>query len=665
MLTELHIRDFAIIDELQLHFAPGFSALTGETGAGKSIIVDAVELVLGGRADATSVRAGADRAIIEAVFRLEPGQRAAIDLVLGREGLEGDDPGLLLLGREVRLSGRNVCRVNGRAVTLALLRQVAEGLVDIHGQSEHLSLLRVREHVNLLDRYAELWPLRVQVAELAGRVREIRRELADLVLREQELAHRADLLQFQIGEIGAAALQFGEEKELLKERLRLTHAEQLTALVSEALCTLEEGEGQAVAALDLLGAALRALEGLARVDPTLEPRLRAAESLNYQVEELVRGLRDYQEQIEHNPQRLQEVEERLTLIRRLERKYGTTIPAVLTYAEKAAQELDTITHSEERVAELQAEQERLLAELGELAAELSLLRREAAERLAAGIEDELGDLRMEGARFGVDFKLREDPEGVPLSVVCPKSGVLGPTSEVLSPTSDGPPLSLAEIVTSDIGRRTSDVEHRTSDVGLGERVSFDASGIDRVEFLVSPNPGEPLKPLVKIASGGETSRLMLALKTVLSRADETPTLIFDEIDQGIGGRVGATVGEKLWGLTVGTRPGGGLAAGRGPGGLRHQVLCVTHLPQLAGFGDVHFRVEKHVEKAGAGERTVARVRQLQGGARVEELAQMLGASGEAAYRSAEEILGQVAGRKLQRGRGGGGEEEQGSRGAEE
>ncbi|MBE9473232.1 MAG: DNA repair protein RecN [Chloroflexi bacterium] len=621
MLAELHIRDFAIIDELQLHFAPGFSALTGETGAGKSIIVDAVELVLGGRADATSVRAGADRAIIEAVFRLEPGQRTAIDLVLEREGLEGDDPDLLLLGREVRLSGRNVCRVNGRAVTLALLRQVAEGLVDIHGQSEHLSLLRVREHVNLLDRYAELWPLRVQVAELAGRVREIRRELADLVLREQELAHRADLLQFQIGEIGAAALQFGEEKELLKERLRLTHAEQLTALVSEALCTLEEGEGQAVAALDLLGAAQRALEGLARVDPALEPRLRAAESLNYQVEELVGGLRDYQEQIEHNPQRLQEVEERLTLIRRLERKYGTTIPDVLTYAEKAAQELDTITHSEERVAELQADEERLLAELGELAAELSLRRREAAERLAAGIEDELGDLRMEGARFGVDFRLREDPEGVPVDEWRMANGEWRMANgELLSAISN---LQSA-------------------------RVAFDSSGIDRVEFLVSPNPGEPLKPLVKIASGGETSRLMLALKTVLSRADETPTLIFDEIDQGIGGRVGATVGEKLWGLTVGTRPGGGLAAGRGPGGLRHQVLCVTHLPQLAGFGDVHFRVEKHVEKTGAGERTVARVRQLQGGARVEELAQMLGASGEAAYRSAEEILEQVASRKLQR-----------------
>jgi len=600
MLTELRIRDFAIIDELQLTLAPGSSVLTGETGAGKSIIIDAVSLVLGGRADATCVRAGADRAIVEAVFRLEPAQRAAIDPVLEREGLEGDDPDLLLLGREVRRSGRSISRVNGRAVTLTLLREVAQGLVDIHGQSEHLSLLRVREHVNLLDRYAELWPLRAQVADLVGRVRAVRRELADFVLREQELAHRADLLQFQINEIGAATLQPGEEEGLLEERLRLTHAEQLAALAGEALRALEEGEGEAPAALDLLGAALRALEGLVRIDPALEPQLQIAEGINYQVEELVRGLRDYQEQVEYNPQRLQEVEDRLALIHRLERKYGPTVPDVLAYAEKAARELARLTHSEERIAELQAQEERLLTELSELVLELSLRRREAAKRLAAGIEEELGDLRMEGARFGVDFRWREDPEGVPVT---------------------------ASQISNLKSRISESVSQRISDLAEG-RFAFDSTGIDHIEFLVSPNPGEPLKPLVKIASGGETSRLMLALKTVLSRADETPTLIFDEIDQGIGGRVGATVGEKLWGLAVGT----------GPGGLRHQVLCVTHLPQLAGFGDVHF----HVEKVVADERTVTRVVPLQGQARVEELAQMLGASGEATYRSAEEILEQVA-----------------------
>lgn len=607
MLAELRIRDFAIIDELQWSFVPGFLVMTGETGAGKSIIVDAVELVLGGRADSTVVRAGADRAIVEATFRLGPSQRAAIDPLLEREGLEGDDADLLLLGREVRISGRSVSRVNGRATTLALLREVAEGLVDIHGQSEHLSLLRVREHANLLDRYAELWPLRAQVAELVGQVRAVRQELTDLVRSEQELAHRADLLQFQIGEIETAALQPSEEEELLAERLRLANAEQLAALTGEALQALGSEEGQ-IGALDLLGVGLRAMEKLVHVDPGLEPQLRAAESVNYQVEDLVRSLRDYGERVEHNPRRLREVEERLALIRRLERKYGAKIPDVLAYAKKAVHELDTITHSEERIAELRAEEERLLAELGQLAVDLSLKRREAAQRLAAGIEEELRDLRMEGARFGVDFQWRPDSDGAPLS-----QGVSGLRFQVS-------------------GSGVEPLEAGNLELETRPRVAFDYSGIDRVEFLVSPNPGEPLKPMAKVASGGETSRLMLALKTVLSRADETPTLIFDEIDQGIGGRVGATVGEKLWSLVVGI----------GPGGLRHQVLCVTHLPQLAGFGDEHLHVEKRVEETAAGERTVTRVRKLEGRARVEELAQMLGASGEAAYRSAEEILAQVA-----------------------
>ncbi len=607
MLAELRIRDFAIIDELQLTFAPGFLVLTGETGAGKSIMVDAMELVLGGRSDSAAVRAGADRAIVEATFRLDPARQAAIAPMLEREGVEGDDPDLLLLGREVRTNGRSVPRVNGRAVTLALLREVAEGLVDIHGQSEHLSLLRVREHVNLLDRYAELWPLRTQVADLAKQIRAVRQELADLVRSEQELAHRTDLLQFQIGEIGAAALQPDEEKELLEERLRLANAEQLAELVGEALLALEESEAENPTALDLLGAALRALEALVRVDSSLEPQLQATESVSYQVEELVGNLRDYRDQVEHNPRRLQEVEERLTLIRRLERKYGATIPDVLAYAKQAAQELDAITHSEERITELQVEEKRLLAELSKLAVELSHRRREAAHRLAAGIEAELRDLRMEGARFGVGFQWQDDPNGVP--------------------------LDKAQIADCDLQSATSNLQ--------STRVAFDGTGIDRAEFLISPNPGEPLKPLAKIASGGETSRLMLALKTVLSRADETATLVFDEIDQGIGGRVGATVGEKLWGLTLKAEAGN----------LRHQVLCITHLPQLAGFGDLHFHVEKHVEQTESGERTVTRVRQLEGEVRVQELAQMLGGGGEAIHRSAEEILDQVLDCKKRRASG--------------
>ena len=424
---------------------------------------------------------------------------------------------------------------------------------------------------------------------------------------EQELAHRADLLQFQIGEIEAAALEPGEEQELLDERLRLANAEQLAALVGDALRALEQGEGDGLAVVDLWGTALRALEGLAHLDPSQEPQLRTAEAVNYQLEELTATLRGYQEQIEYNPRRLQNVEERLVLIRQLERKYGSKVPDVLAYADRAARELDTITHSEERIAELRDEEDRLLAELGQLAVELSRHRREAAQRLAAGIEEELCDLRMEGARFGVAFEWRYDPAGAPLP---------GPVS--------GPRFRVS-------GSGVEQLESWNLEPDTSPKVAFEAYGIDRVEFLVSPNPGEPLKPLAKVASGGETSRLMLALKTVLARADETPTLIFDEIDQGIGGRVGATVGEKLWSLVAGT----------GPGGLRHQVLCVTHLPQLAGFGDEHFRVEKIVEDAGLGERTVTRVRRLEGQVRVEELAQMLGAAGEAAYRSAEEILEQV------------------------
>jgi len=612
VLLELRIRDFAIIDALELRFEPGLVVLTGETGAGKSIIVDAVELVLGEWADSTVVRAGADRALIEAVFRLEEDQQARIAPMLEQEGLESDNSHLLLLGREVRLNRRNICRVNGRTVTLQMLREITEGLVDIHGQSEHLSLLRVPEHVKLLDRYGELRGLQEEVAGFVQQVKEVREELEGLKKDERELAHRADLLKFQIDEIASAALEPGEEAALREERPRLANAERLAELTQEVIFAIDEGEPQTPSAADTLGGALRSLAEAARVDPALETLLEDGESIGFQLQELVRQLRDYQAQIEYNPQRFQEVEERLALIRRLERKYGETVEEVLAYAEAAENELEAITHSDERVVELEAEEEELLEELSRRALDLSERRREVAQELARRVERELADLQMEGARFGMAFELQLDPDGVPLSAStsCLACRVTGSdVDELESFESEGAP-----------------------------RVAFDQSGIDRVQFLVSANPGEPLKPMTKIASGGETSRLMLALKAVLSRADETPTLIFDEIDQGIGGRVGATVGEKLWEL----------GAGAGPGRLQHQVLCVTHLPQLAGFGDEHLRVEKHVERFDGTERTVTRIKRLEDGERVRELAQMLGGTGEAVYRSAEEILEQVAGRKMRR-----------------
>jgi DNA repair protein RecN (Recombination protein N) len=600
MLTELTIRDFAIIERLTLRLHPGFNVLTGETGAGKSIIIDAVELLLGGRADSTVVRNGARRAIVEGVLRLDPLAQARLSPLLEKNGLEGDASDVLLLGREVRLTGRSVARVNGRAVTLALLREVAEGLVDIHGQSEHLSLLKARAHLDLLDRYASLWEARSQVNDKVKELRGVRRELDALLRDERALARRADLLQFQVEEIGNADLRPGEEEELVQERNRLANAEQLVELLGEACVALrqDDDEGDGLAALDLVDQAVRALSALARLDSTLDPQREALESISYQLDDLSATLRDYQESIKSgwDPRRLAQVEDRLELIRRLKRKYGDSIEAILTFAAKAAAELETITHSEERVEELQAQEMALLQEIGLLAAELSLQRRQAAEHLSQAVEAELNDLMMSGARFGVDFQYKESPNGVPL----PESHAL-PISNTQYPIPS---------------------------------LAFDGSGIDQVEFLVSPNPGEGLKPMVKIASGGETARLMLALKTVLSRADETPTLIFDEIDQGIGGRVGATVGQKLWGLTA--------TEGETIG---HQVLCITHLPQLAGYGDCHFKVEKRVvstpESGPDEQRTTTAVRPLEKDEQVEELAQMLGVVSESTRESAREILVQV------------------------
>ncbi|UCC63794.1 MAG: DNA repair protein RecN, partial [Anaerolineae bacterium] len=419
-------------------------------------------------------------------------------------------------------------------------------------------------------------PRQVVAAKARG-LRQVRQELKSLLRDERELARRADLLAYQVEEIAAARLEIGEEETLTQERNRLANAERIAALIAEATDALYEGAEDRLSVADLLGNVYRNLGELVHIDASLRPHHQTAEALSVQAAELARDLRTYVDGVEFNPARLQEVEERLNLIYRLRRKYGDSIADVLAFAEKAAAELDNITHSEERIEELRVREEALLREIGALAAELSRRRREAADRLAAAIEAELGDLQMAHTRFAVAFEQADDSEG------------------------------------AFVGDR---------------RLAFDASGVDRVEFLISPNPGEPLKPLARIASGGETSRLMLALKTVLSHADETPTLIFDEIDQGIGGRAGGVVGRKLWGLT-----GSNTATSLG-----HQVLCITHLPQLAGFGDAHFRVHKQV----SGERTSTHVQAIAGPARVEELAQMLGTVTDSTRSSAREILDQVS-----------------------
>lgn len=566
MLTELHIQNFAIIDKLDLRFDSGLIILTGETGAGKSIILDAVVMLLGGKADTTFVRADSDSAFVEAVFELKGPERETVHEVLKREELM-DDPNYVVLMREVRKEGRSVARINGRTVNVGLLKELGALLIDIHGQAEHLSLLDPRAHLGLLDRYAEVsQPLseyRKTYHELLG----IRRELADLRKAQSDSERRMDMLTFQVEEIESARLKPGEDEELRRERDRLANAESLAENAQEALAVLDEGSPETPAATDLIGQAAQALASLAKIDPAQSELSNQAELMLDTISDLVHSLRDYLEEIEFNPKRLDAVEERLDLIHSLTRKYGGSIPSVITYGADARKQLETITGAADRMEALEMQEAKLLEKLSKQASALSEKRKAAAVTMSRGIESELGDLKMQSARFSVDFQIKPDPSGIP--------------------------------------------------VQDGARIAFDQNGFDRVEFLIAPNPGEGLKPLAKIASGGETSRLMLGLKNILAKADEVPALIFDEIDQGIGGRVGMIVGQKLWNLS-----------------RTHQVFCVTHLPQLAVFGDQHYQVQKLVD----GGRTLTRVEPLKGEAQMLELSQMLGEVGEGTLRSAHELL---------------------------
>lgn len=566
MLAELRIDDFAIIDQLEITFSPGLITFTGETGAGKSIIIDAVELLLGGRAEVSMIRSGAKRAMIEATFQIPTSSRDAIQTILEGEDLF-DDPEFFTIGREIRIGGRSVARLNGRNVSAGLLKEIGELLVDLHGQSEHLSLLRVKEHLNLLDRYARDEKLLNNYSKVYQDLVSVNRELTKLHQAESEAARQIDLLNYQINEIHAARLEAGEDENLVSERNRLANAENLASSAQQALIKLDEGTPESPSVTDLLGQILDEIKEVSRLDASQIILNESFQSTFSTLTDLSRELRKYSDGIEFNPARLNQVEERLELISNLKRKYGDTIPAILDYLESALEKKETITHAGERIAELEQLKKSLLINLGEIGQALSEIRHRAAEEMEREIESELDELNMSGARFEVDFQGKIDPEGVPISD--------------------------------------------------GRIVAYDATGIEQIEFLIAPNPGEGLKPLVKIASGGETSRLMLALKNVLARADNVPTLIFDEIDQGIGGRVGTVVGYKLWLLS-----------------RHHQVLCVTHLPQLAAFGEQHLQVSKQIQNG----RTITRVIDLDEEDRLPELAQMLGETSDGAMHSARDML---------------------------
>ncbi len=478
-----------------------------------------------------------------------------------------EESGFLTIGREIRSNGRSVARVNGRSVNVRLLSELSEYLVDVHGQSEHLSLLHVRQHLGLLDSYAHVEKELAEYQDAYHQLMHIRKQLAELHKAESDAARQIDVLKYQINEIEAARLHQGEEDELRAERTRLANAEGIASIIQEAIQLLDEGTPESPGVSDLIGQVTSLLNNLSRVDPQQEKLSERSQNALEELIDLAATLRDYLETVEFNPKRLDQVEERLNLIQNMKRKYGEGIPAVLGFVEQAKKQLDSITHASERITELESDENDLLIKLGKMGEFLSIQRRTAAAKLETTLETELSHLSMAGAKFKVDFSEHHSDEGVPL--------------------------------------------------GDGRSVAFDSMGLEHVEFLVAPNPGEGLKPLVKIASGGETSRLMLAIKNVLAQADKVPTLIFDEIDQGIGGRVGLVVGRKLWEL-----------------GRRHQVLCVTHLPQLAAFGEQHLRVLKQVHDG----RTETQVEALTGDARLCELAQMMGEVSEATRQSAKELL---------------------------
>jgi len=570
MLQELTIRNLALIDSLQVELEPGFNVFTGETGAGKSILINAISLILGDRAPADVIKAGAESAIVDAIYSLP--RTSEIEELLEAAGLqpefdEQNERITLIVSREVGPRARS--RINGRPVPLHTLKLLGQALVDLHGQHDHQSLLNPEQHLEFLDRFggAPLLGLRQEVRSLVAELTRVERQLRELIQGERERAQRVDLLQFQRNEIDAAHLQNGEEQVLREERERLRHAEQLRSSVAEVL-SLIGGDAEELGCLSRLGSALPVLRSASRIDQKLEQTTSDFETAYYHLEEVARSLRDYLEKLEADPSRLEEVESRLHLIHQLKRKYGDDVASILAYREKIAAELQSLTVSDEKIEELRKEGEILRDKLSQLAGQLSQKRREVSRNFRQTILAHLRDLGMEKSRFEAKIEHVPEKEGIPVD---------------------------------------------------GARVRVTEKGADVVEFMISPNVGQPLKPLSRIASGGELSRIMLAIKCVLTERHHIPTLIFDEIDVGIGGSTAKSVGEKLKHLS-----------------RYAQVLCVTHLPQIAARADAHFLVEKHSTAA----ETSITLRKLTEEERVEEIARMLGGerSRSIARRHAEELL---------------------------
>jgi DNA repair protein RecN (Recombination protein N) len=563
MLKNLRIRNYALVEDLEVEFHPGLNVLTGATGAGKSIIVGAVNLVLGERASSDVVRTGFDNAIIEASFELESDQ--IFKNLLTPLGINCPD-NVLIIRREISGKGVSRCFLNDRQMTLGSLKSIGDRLADLHGQHEHQSLLNVGRHIEYLDDYGDLNDLLASASQNFYRLKEKQKELEELEKSKKQDQERKALYDFQIKEIEKADLSLGEEEKLIQDKKILENIEELYQLSSSIYQNLHEGEGSIQ---ERLAISSKEIKKGKELDSRLKEPAESLDSCLIQLQELSRFLEGYKDSLEFDPEKLEMIREKLNLINTLKKKYGNTIDEILTYREKIKEDLDKIENKDQIINGLKEEIKRLSDTFKKDCLLLSQKRKAKAFDLAKKIQATLSGLGMNKTKFEVKITSQKDENG------------------------------LLEID--------------------GKRYFADQKGMDQVEFFVSPNPGEELKPLAKIASGGEISRIMLALKSILAKADQVSTMIFDEIDVGIGGEVASAVGKSLKNLAS-----------------SHQVIVITHLQQIASFADHHFKVFKESSKG----RTVTQIKKLKEEERVKEIARMISGEkiSELALRQAKEMI---------------------------
>jgi DNA repair protein RecN (Recombination protein N) len=542
MLIQLSVENIAIIEKLAIEFEDGLNILTGETGAGKSILIDAINALLGGRVSRDIIRLGEDKAKVEAVFEIPD----KLINMLNDMGIEPSGDGTVVISRQFSVSGKNICRVNGALVTVAQLKEIGEYLIDIHGQHDNQSLLRSQAQVTYLDMFSGRILLQEKeiYQNVLKRYNEVNRKISELRKMEKERARLEDLYRYQAKEISAACLKKGEDIELERKSSLISNVEGIMQAFSSAYLNLAGDENNIPGALDLIQQAQAAIEGISGIDAEFEKissnLLEAADRLT----ELTREIRLKKESINYDPKQQQEIEERLALIGTLKRKYGNTIEEIIEYGSFIQQKLEEVSDTESLLKKLNAEKSSLEIELYSKACQIHDMRVKAADELKEKVTKELMDLEMEKADFKVDIQFDQNR-------------------------------------------------------------SYNETGLDIIEFLISPNPGEGLKPLNRIASGGEMSRIMLAIKTILADVDETGVLIFDEIDTGVGGKAALKVGEKLLQVSA-----------------KHQVICITHHAQIASLAKAHYLISKKTDK----KRTIAILEKLDGNEREKEIARLL--SGE-------------------------------------